>query len=116
MPPTAKKRKRGGDQRKTENLHVQRGTKGAGATSGKPGQEIGAAPTEGGEQAEKDAHCRLDGLALRRREAEFGHHFLQVFPDFALGAGIAKQVRGVVSSHELAAAKIKPLAAELRDA
>src|SRR5262250_2698718 len=53
--------------------------------------------------------------AFSHWQAEYGHHFLQVFPDFALGARIAQQVGGVISGHEFAAAEIDPLSPIVSD-
>jgi len=53
-------------------------------------------------------------LAFFDFEAENGHDFLQVFPDFTFGGRVAQQVGGMVSGHQFFAAKIEPLAAELR--
>src|ERR1700734_2786868 len=48
-------------------------------------------------------------------QAEDGHYFLQVFPDFALRSRIAQQIRGVLGGDQFRAAEIKPLAAKTRD-
>src|SRR5215472_8608434 len=58
---------------------------------------------------------RLNGLAFFRLKTEDGHHFLKIFPDFALGVGIAQKISRMIGGHEFAGAKVEPLAAKLRD-
>src|SRR5579863_9040042 len=54
--------------------------------------------------------CRL--FFLWGLEAEDGHDFLQIFPDFAFCGGIAKQVRRMIGGDEFRAVVVEPLAAE----
>ena len=59
---------------------------------------------------------RRAALAFFGLQAEDGHYFLQVFPDFGLGGGIAEEVGGMIGGHQFCAAEIEPLAAEFGDA
>src|SRR5271170_2032547 len=51
-------------------------------------------------------------VAALRLEAQMGHHFLQVFPDFALGGRVAKQIGGMIGRDEFCAEKIEPFPAK----
>ena len=59
---------------------------------------------------------RSGGLAFLYFQAENGHHFLQIFPDVALGGRISQQIRGMIGGHQFSAAKFQPLAAKMRNA
>jgi hypothetical protein len=89
---------------------------------GKTREKIRIAPEESGKKTQQNSHdgsgglAGFGGFAFFRFEAENGHDFLQIFPDFAFGAGIAQQIGWVISGHQFSTAKFEPLAAELGNA
>jgi len=126
VAPAAEPWEREGEQDESDELHVEQGAQGAHALGGEAREEIGAAPGQRRQDAQQNSHDGLGGLArgLTRGgrcgffslQAEDGHHFLQIFPDFAFCAGIAQQIRGVIGGHQLSSAELKPLATEMRNA
>jgi hypothetical protein len=83
-------------------LHEEKRALGADLARGEAGGEIGGAPGDGAGQAEdfgeRNIHC-AEWLAFFGLQAEDGHDFLQIFPDFGLGGGIAEQVGGMIGGH-----------------
>src|SRR5260370_25246922 len=55
------------------------------------------------------------GLAFLDFEAEHGHDFLEIFPDFTLRGRIAQQIGGVIGRQQFSPAKVQPFAAKLRN-
>src|SRR5258708_35163338 len=92
MPPTSENGKKKGEQKKTRQLHVQHGTESANAMRGETRNEIRAAPGQRRQQAQQNSHDELGGLAFLYFEAQHGHDFLKIFPDFALGGRISPEV------------------------
>src|ERR1700722_6907768 len=122
MAPAAEPWEKNSEQDEAGELHVQHRSKSADAVGGEAREKIRTAPGESRQKAQQNSHvglrglARFGGLAFFRLQAENGHDFLQVLPDFAFGAGIAQQVGGVIGGHQFSAAKFEPLAAELGDA
>ena len=87
------------EKKKTPGLHVKQGAKRADAPRDKPRQKIRTAPGQSRGQAEQNSHKSLSSFAALHGEAELGHHFLQILPDFAFCGGITEQVRRVVCGH-----------------
>src|SRR2546429_5160266 len=54
-----------------------------------------------GYQPQQDAHDGLSRLAFSCLETEDRHHFLEILPDFALGVGVAQEVRRMVGGHQI---------------
>ena len=83
-------------------MHEEECAVGADLAGREAGGEICGAPGDGAGQAEdyreRNIH-RADWLAFFGLQAEDGHDFLQVFPDFGLGGGIAEQVGGMIGGH-----------------
>src|SRR5260370_27911728 len=113
MPPAAESGKEKGEEKKPQQLHVQHGTESANAMRSKTRDEIRAAPGQRRQQAQQNSHDELGGLAFLRFEAENGHDFLKVFPDFALGGRIAQQIRGMISRQQFFSPKFHSLPATL---
>jgi hypothetical protein len=122
MAPAAEPRQKNSEQEEASELHVQHRSKSSNTMSGKTREKIRTAPGESRQKAQQNSHvelrglARFGGLAFLRFEAENRHDFLQIFPDFALGAGIAQQVGGVIGGHQFSTAKFEPLSAEVRNA
>ena len=53
------------------------------------------------------------GFAFLYFQAEDGHDFLEIFPDFAFCWRIAQQIRGVIGRQQFSSAKFQPLPAKL---
>ena len=83
---------------------------------GKTGDEIRAAPGKRRQQAQQNSHDELRGLAFLHFEAQNGHDFLEIFPDFALSGGIAQQVGGVIGGQQFSATEFQLLVAKLGNA
>src|SRR5437016_610419 len=115
MPPTTESGKKKGEQQKTRQLHVQHGTESANAMRGKTRNEIRAAPGQRRQQAQQNSHDKLGGLAFLHFEAQHGHDFLEIFPDFTLRVRIAQQIGGVIGRQQFSSAKFQPLSAKLRN-
>src|SRR5882762_8467845 len=113
MPPTAESGKKKREQKKTRQLHVQHGTQSANAMRGKTRNKIRAAPGQRRQQAQQNSHDELGGLAFLHFEAEHGHDFLEIFPDFAFRGGVAQQIGRVIGRQQFSSAKFQPLAAKL---
>jgi hypothetical protein len=97
-------------------LHAEKRANAANGAGGETGEKIGGTPSDGGGQTEYNGIGHLFGLGLFYFEAEGGHDFLQIFPNFAFGGGVAKEISGMVGGEHLVAAEIQPLPAKLRDA
>ncbi len=123
MAPATEPRQRDREQDESDQLHVQHGAQSTHAVRGEAREKIRAAPRQRGQDAQENSHDGLGGLTrgLARPggqtffdlQAEDGHDFLQIFPDFAFCAGIAQQVRGVIRGQEFSAAEIEPLPAKM---
>jgi hypothetical protein len=90
MSPIVREKKKDGDKNRAPELHAEQRTDATDASGGKSRQKVGATPRHGRGDTERYAAGHLLGLVLFYFEAEFGHDFLQVFPDVALGGGIAQ--------------------------
>src|SRR5437660_3964272 len=83
---------------------------------GKTRNEIRAAPRQRRQQAQENSHDELRGLAFLNFEAEDGHDFLEILPDFAFRGRISQQISGMIGGQQFSAAKFQPLAAKLGNA
>src|SRR5438445_3807130 len=113
MPPAAEKGQGNSQRYKPNQLHVKHGTECANTMRGKTCNEIRAAPRQRRQQAQQNSHDELGGLAFLHFEAEDGHDFLEVFPDFALCGRIAQQIGGMIGRQQFSSAKFQPLSAKL---
>src|SRR5712664_3106374 len=57
----------------------------------------------------------LPGLAFFDFEAEHGHHFLKIFPDFTFRGWIAQQISRMIRCQQFSSAEFQPLSAKLRN-
>src|SRR6266404_4410614 len=116
MSPSSEPRQKNREQDKSDALHVKHGAKRADAAGCKSREKIGAAPGERRQEAQQNSHYGLRGLALFDFEAEDGHHFLEIFPDFTLRGRITKQIRRMIRRQQFSSAEFQPLSAKLRNA
>ena len=105
MAPAAQPWKRDGEQDQSDELHVEHGAQSAHAMRGEARKKIGATPGQRRQEAQQNPHdvlgglARLVGRAFLALQAEDGHNLLQIFPDFAFGAGVSQQIGGVIGGH-----------------
>src|SRR5260370_840219 len=91
-------------------------------------QETRTAPGQRRQDAQQNSHDGLGGLsrigglsrpgrqAFLTLQAELGHHFLQIFPDFAFCAPGSQQECGMVSRHPFSSPELEPMPSQMRSA
>ena len=87
------------EREETEKLHEEKSAIRADAARRETRGEIRGSPGKGARQSQDDGERNIHGaenLAFSGLQAQDGHHFLQVFPDFALRWRIAQQVGGMI--------------------
>src|SRR5260370_10889458 len=116
MSPVTGEKKKNGDKEGAPELHAKKGAHTSDAAGGEARKKIGAAPRNRRGDTEHYAAGHLLGLVLFYFEAEFGHNFLKIFPDFAFSGRITQQICGVIGGQHFVTTEVHPLSAEVRNA
>ena len=86
------------EEQETPRLHIEQRTKRADTPRDESRKKIRTAPGKSRCQAEQNSHKCLRGFTFHG-QAELGHNFLQILPNFALRRRIAQEIGRVIRDH-----------------